>query len=215
MLTELLLVSILGADPAMFRGGPTHSGVYEDSAGIRTVVWKYRTSAKVLSSPAVADGVVYVGSSDHNLYAIAAADGALRWKFPTNGPVTSSPAVAGGAVYFTSVDGNLYAVGAADGKLRWKFRTEGERRFTPLGIHGAIPHTELMPDPYDVFLSSPAVVGGTVYSGSGDHNVYAVVPEQAESVAHIGCEVAHARSNDTGTAEVAVYLPRMDSDEHG
>src|SRR6185312_11658483 len=49
-----------------------------------------------------------------------------------------------------------------------------ERRFSAPGIHGAIPRTETMPDPYDVFLSSPAVVGGTVYFGSGDHNVYAV-----------------------------------------
>src|SRR4051812_13357604 len=101
MLTELLLVSILAADPAMFRGGPAHSGVYDGPAGIRTVVWKFRTGAKVFSSPTVADGVVYVGSSDHNLYALAAADGAVRWKFPTNGPVASSPAIADGTVYFT------------------------------------------------------------------------------------------------------------------
>ena len=31
-----------------------------------------------------------------------------------------------------------------------------------------------MPDPYDVFLSSPAVVQGTVYFGSGDGRVYAL-----------------------------------------
>jgi outer membrane protein assembly factor BamB len=31
-----------------------------------------------------------------------------------------------------------------------------------------------MPDPFDVFLSSPTVVAGIVYFGSGDHHVYAV-----------------------------------------
>jgi outer membrane protein assembly factor BamB len=31
-----------------------------------------------------------------------------------------------------------------------------------------------MPDPYDVFLSSPAVAGGAAYFGSGDHHVYAI-----------------------------------------
>jgi outer membrane protein assembly factor BamB len=37
-----------------------------------------------------------------------------------------------------------------------------------------IPRTEMMPDPFDVFLSSPAIAGGTIYFGSGDHNVYAL-----------------------------------------
>jgi len=31
-----------------------------------------------------------------------------------------------------------------------------------------------MPDPFDVFLSSPTVVGQTVYIGSGDHHLYAI-----------------------------------------
>jgi len=31
-----------------------------------------------------------------------------------------------------------------------------------------------MPDPFDVFLSSPTVVGGTLYIGSGDQHVYAL-----------------------------------------
>jgi outer membrane protein assembly factor BamB len=31
-----------------------------------------------------------------------------------------------------------------------------------------------MPDPYDVFLSSPTLAGGMVYFGSGDGNVYAL-----------------------------------------
>src|SRR5512146_2690449 len=170
---NLLLLS-LAADPAMFRGGPDLSGVYLTPTGITTSAWKFTTGARVLSSPAISGGVVYIGSSDRYLYAIDARDGMLRWKFQTRGAVASSPAVEGGSVYFTSADGNLYAVGAADGKLRWRFQTEGERRFTAPGIHGAIPRMEMMPDPFDVFLSSPAVAGGAVYFGSGDRHVYAV-----------------------------------------
>ena len=169
-----LVALALAADPAMFRGGPAHSGVYQSPAGITNVAWRFRTGARVLSSPAIADGVLYIGSSDRYLYALNAADGALKWKFATRGAIASSPAVDGGAVYFTSADGSLYAVDAAGGKLRWRFQTDGERRFTAPGIHGAIPRTETMPDPFDLFLSSPAVVDATVYFGSGDHNVYAV-----------------------------------------
>ncbi|MFI8930724.1 PQQ-binding-like beta-propeller repeat protein [Streptomyces sp. NPDC053474] len=62
------------------------------------------------SSPAVAGGVVYVGSDDDNLYAVDAATGKKRWTFPTGHSVGSSPAVADGVVYFGSNDNNLYAV---------------------------------------------------------------------------------------------------------
>ena len=53
-------------------------------------------------------------------------------------------------------------------------RTEGERRFEARGLHGMQPRTQTFADMYDVFLSSPLVVDGKVYFGSGDGHVYAV-----------------------------------------
>jgi len=58
----------------------------------------------------VANGVVYVGSHDGNLYALDANSGAERWHFPTKALVGSSPTVGDGVVYFGSDDGGLYAV---------------------------------------------------------------------------------------------------------
>src|SRR5881392_2555015 len=46
-----------------------------------------------LSSPAVADGAVYFGSGDGNLYSLDANSGALRWKFRTGDVVHASPAI--------------------------------------------------------------------------------------------------------------------------
>lgn len=168
--------SVFAADVAMFRGDPAHSGVYRSPSAptLAAVKWKFKANAKIVSSPAVVDGAVYFGSADRNLYAVNAADGTLRWKFPTKGSVNSSPAVAGGLVYVASLDGNFYAVEASSGKAKWQFKTGGERRFTAPGIHGAMPRTEAMPDPFDVFLSSPVIAGGTVYFGSGDQTVYAL-----------------------------------------
>jgi eukaryotic-like serine/threonine-protein kinase len=166
---------LVAQGPAMFRGGPDHTGVYESPApSLRRLVWKFKTGGRVISSPLVVENTVYVGSTDGALYAVDRADGTQRWKFDTRGPVSSSPAYADGLVYVSSVDGNVYAVDAATGKARWTFATKGERRFTAPGIHGAIPRTERMPDPFDVFLSSPAIAGSTVYIGSGDQNVYAL-----------------------------------------
>ena len=63
------------------------------------------------SSPAVgADGTIYVGSDDDNLYALN-PNGTLKWKFST-GNWGVSPAVGtDGTLYFGSLDYNLYAVG--------------------------------------------------------------------------------------------------------
>jgi outer membrane protein assembly factor BamB len=163
---------------AMFRGGPEHLGVYESSnPSLGTVAWKFKTSGRVVSSPVVVGEAVYVGSTDGNLYAVNRADGTLRWKFPTRGAVSSSPAFANGVVFAGSADGRFYAVEAATGKEKWNFKTAGERRFTAPGIHGGTPRTEMMPDPFDMFLSSPVITGGTIYFGSGDNNVYALDAE--------------------------------------
>ena len=175
VLGALLAPSHLAGQTAMFRGGPDHSGVYASAApSLETLVWKFRTGGRVISSPLVVGDAVYVGSADGALYAVDRATGAQRWKFETRGPVNSSPAYHDGLVYAGSVDGNFYAVDAATGTVKWTFATKGERRFTAPGIHGAIPRTERMPDPFDVFLSSPAVAGNTVYFGSGDQHVYAL-----------------------------------------
>jgi outer membrane protein assembly factor BamB len=160
----------------MFRGNLQHTGVY-DARGVpdlHGVKWAFKTGGRVYSSPAVADGVVFVGSTDGNLYAVDAAAGTQKWKFTTRGRVVSSPAVAAGVVYFESYDSNFYAVDTATGVLKWKFATKGERRFAAKHIHGMQPESEQMPDPFDFYLSSPAVSNGAVYFGSGDGNVYAL-----------------------------------------
>ncbi len=175
MVNHLLLLSVLSLD-TMFRGGPAHTGVSAaaKAPGLSSVKWKFKTRSKVISTPLVHDGRVYFGSGDHKLYAVNEADGALVWSFQTGMRVDSSPAWSGGLIYFLSGDGNFYALEAATGKVRWKFATEGERRFTAPGIHGAQPRKEMMPDPFDVFLSSPTIADGNVYFGSGDGHVYAL-----------------------------------------
>jgi outer membrane protein assembly factor BamB len=174
-----ILLSALGssalAQAAMFRGGPDHHGVYDSPApALQALAWKFKTGGRVISSPLVVAEVVYVGSTDGSLYAVNRADGTQKWKFATQGPISSSPAFVNGLVYISSLDGGVYAVDAATGTQKWRFATKGERRFTAPGIHGAIPRSERMPDPFDVFTSSPAVANGTLYIGSGDQNVYAL-----------------------------------------
>ncbi len=68
----LLSLPVFGADATEFRGNPQHTGVY-DAPGVpkfSKIKWKFHTNGLVISSPAVANGTVYVGSTDGNLYAV-------------------------------------------------------------------------------------------------------------------------------------------------
>ena len=63
------------------------------------------------SSPAVAGGVLYVGSYDGKVYALNASNGTLVWNYTTGDMVVSSPAIANGIVYIGSFDHVVYAFG--------------------------------------------------------------------------------------------------------
>jgi outer membrane protein assembly factor BamB len=111
-----------------------------------------------LSSPVVAEGAVYFGSGDGNLYAVDVASGELRWKFQTGDVVHASPAYADGVLYFGSWDSYFYAVEAATGKERWRFH----------GGEDPVLHNQVG------FQSSPAVAHGVVYTGCRDAQLHAL-----------------------------------------
>ena len=178
----LLLAALAAAVPpgalaqGMFRANLAHTGVYDSSGPrqLKGVKWTFQTGGPVLTSPAIVDSVAYIGSDDHRLYAVSLATGKQLWMFETGGPVRSSPAVVAGAAYFGSYDGFFYAVDTATGKLKWKFETAGEKRFEAKNLHGFKPPSQTIPDFWDTWQSSPAVLGGLVYFGSGDGHMYAL-----------------------------------------
>jgi outer membrane protein assembly factor BamB len=133
-----------------FRHDPSHSGVTNGGGeeNYAKPLWNYTTAAGVVSSPAVADGYVFVGSRDCNIYCFNASTGTLVWNFTTGGEVDSSPAVYDGCVYVGSYDGWVYCIDIATGMPVWVSTVGG-------GVQ-----------------SSPAVVDGCVYVGSGKQGVY-------------------------------------------
>ncbi|MGP8011063.1 MAG: PQQ-binding-like beta-propeller repeat protein, partial [Halobacteriota archaeon] len=114
-------------DAMQYRYNAAHTGDYSPVAGSSMsngqLTWSFTTGSVVLSSPAVANGVVYVGSEDNNVYAINATTGANVWTFTTGSEVYSSPAVANGVVYVGSEDNNVYAINATTGANVWTFTT--------------------------------------------------------------------------------------------
>lgn len=111
-----------------------------------------------LSSPLIYDGKVYVGSSDHRVYALDSRSGKLAWAFRTGGMVHSSPVLAGSNIVVGSWDGAVYALDAASGAEKWRYQTQGEQKHSIMfGVQ-----------------ASPSVDGETVYVGSRDGYFYAL-----------------------------------------
>jgi len=134
----------------------SHTGYTESPApNTNQTQWNYTTGEWVSSSPAVADGKVYIGSADFKIYCLDATTGASIWNYTTGDWVCSSPAVADGRVYVGSADGEVYCLNALTGEKIWNYTTEAKiSNYT------------------GVECSSPAVADGRVYVGSIDGNVY-------------------------------------------
>lgn len=83
---------------------------------------------------------VFVGSSDHGLYALAADTLSTLWRFQTLGVVQSEPLYEPqeDVVYFGSHDGALYKVRAKNGELVWRFSSNAEVARKPVLANGLL-----------------------------------------------------------------------------
>jgi outer membrane protein assembly factor BamB len=125
------------------------------------VLWRTSThglasgfgSGTFFSTPAVAYGRVYIGNTDHKVYAFEASDGQVAWTYTMPDWAYGSPAVSGGRVFATSWDGTVAALSARTGTLLWQHKL-----------------------PYNT-IGSATVIGPYVYvadRGAGRHgNTYA------------------------------------------
>jgi outer membrane protein assembly factor BamB len=154
----------IGGDPKDwthgFHGNVDQHGVGQSGpADISTPKWAYQTGGDVLSSPAVVDGKVYVGSHDKNWYCLDAYTGEKIWNYTIDFYVRSSCAVVNGRVFTGADDGNFYCLDADTGELIWS-------RATSAHYPGLMVPTEFEP------RSSPIVMGGRMYVGALDGKVY-------------------------------------------
>jgi outer membrane protein assembly factor BamB len=114
---------IVRSSPAVWNGmvfvdtgetDPMGSHVYALDADTGDIVWSHTMADYATSSPAVANGVVYTGSYDHQIYAFDALTGDKLW---TSGydqmqaGIPGSVAVVNGTVYIGSKDDSVYAFG--------------------------------------------------------------------------------------------------------
>jgi outer membrane protein assembly factor BamB len=85
-------------------------------------VWQSKVAnAAIAGTPALQDGVLYLGSFDKRLYAVDAETGETRWQSESAGNwFWTEPLIAGDTVMAGSLDGFVYAVDRQTGVQRWR-----------------------------------------------------------------------------------------------
>ena len=156
------------------------------------VRWKYPVGEEGFgeSSPAVHDGVVYIGDLAGILHAVSADSGKALWTLQTEGEIKSSPVVVGDKVLLGSYDEQLYGLVAKTGELLWKLQTQGYIHGTP-AVHEGVAYVTgcdavlrgvQISDGRQVSETnsgaytgaSPAIVDGMAYYGTFNNEVLAV-----------------------------------------
>jgi outer membrane protein assembly factor BamB len=132
-----------------YHDGGARSYLYALDAATGEERWHFRMDeAGGIQTPAARDGAVYVGTSSY-FYALDAVTGQELWRFVFEDFAFSGAAVSQGMVFVGSGTENgpgyVHALDATSGEERWRFTSA---------------------DP--VYGSSPTVVDGVVYAGSGD-----------------------------------------------
>jgi|GEM_PF-197734 len=213
-------VADLGPPPSTewphYRGNAQLHGVSTARLGdAPTLAWRFETQGDILSSPVIASGVVYVGSTDNCIYAIDLQTGAERWKFETKDMVEAPPLVLDGRVYVGSSDFFFYALNASDGALAWKQETRDQILGGANWFRDAAGQTRILVGSYDANVycfdsaggpalwsyttdnyinGSPAIAGNETLFGGCDAALHLVDLETGERTAKIelgeGCQVA-------------------------
>jgi outer membrane protein assembly factor BamB len=170
-------------------GGYGQGILYALNARTGALLWSYDMGS-IFSSPAVVNGVAYIGSDDGNMYALNAKTGDLLWSYGTGDLVESPPTVEYGVVYFGSVNGSLYALNASTGALLWSYAAN--EIYSPAVAKGVVYLTTFNGKAYalkastGVLLwsyvspndtqgtSAPAVADGLVYVVTNLDQIYAL-----------------------------------------
>lgn len=202
------------ACPAVVNGvvyvGSYDGYVYALVAATGALIWKHQVDWYFIdTSPAVSQGILYVGSSYFFRFcALNASTGNEIWSVTMKDRIWSSPCVAYGKVFFGSNDGNYYALNATTGKKVWNYTVEGdgENQYNPVvagGILYVCSHDGVVYAlntetgakiwsydtnwiaPYGALsLSSPVIANGVVVVGSRNGTLYAFGSPPAQAPNH-------------------------------
>ncbi len=110
-----------------FRGSPARTGVTADNLRPPLKqVWSLQMQGAVDGSPIIHNGIIYVGSRDHHLYALDGQSRRERWRYDAGAPLRSTPTLHGDTLFFGDDDGTMHAVQNLGGTARWRVPLRGK-----------------------------------------------------------------------------------------
>lgn len=164
------------------------------------VIWSRDDLAKdrIVAQPLWANDMVFVGTSDNRLLALAAANGDLVWEFQAAHSIWAEPVFHEGVIYVASLDNAVYALDAASGERIWATELSGSVASSPVLDEGVLyvssfdravhaldagSGTELwQAAAADWVWASPALGDGNVYYADIRGNIYAASLNSGERV---------------------------------
>ena len=115
------------------------------------ILWRYKTSGRIVGAAAAKDGRVVFGSANGTLYCLSVDNGKPFWRVKLGKPITGSIEVDEGNVYVGSSDSCFYAVKLLSGAPVWTFKELG-----------------------NYCIAKPLIYKKNIYFGAWDGNFYAL-----------------------------------------
>jgi len=84
-----------------------------------TLIWTFKTNAKIMSHPIIEDDIIYFGSMDSVFYAVDIKTGSQLWNYKTSSTIQSKALINKDIVYFKSGN-DVFALNKNSGQEIWK-----------------------------------------------------------------------------------------------
>jgi len=157
------------------------------------ITWDYTFDSPIITSPAVNNTFVVVGTSDNNLHVIDndLSPGKPLCSYSTTNQIWASPVIYQQLAIFGSMDHILRAINLEDCELVWEFATQGAIVASPILSQDTVMFGSLdrsfyglnadtgkirwrFDESFGWFIGDPATDGKTVYAPSMDGKLYAL-----------------------------------------
>ncbi len=163
-------------------------------------VWRFDTVEGVWATPLLADGVLYITSINHKLYAVDANSGESLWSEPVDldGAIASTPVLYNDALYVGSYSHNMYQI-SLSGQIMNTYEGNNWIWGSPVIVNDVLYYTDLSGYVYalnttdlsEIWAERPAkrgirpapiVTEDYVVVGARDGNVFWLNPETGTTV---------------------------------
>ncbi len=106
---------------SIFRGNPQLTGFVDEKMGENLVVkWTLPLDDAIVSTPVIADGILYTISQSGSIYAISLEKQSILWKKVIDDGFEASPILKDGFLYIGSLSGIFFKIDISDGSIIWK-----------------------------------------------------------------------------------------------